>query len=550
MCMRTVGLALLALAAAVSTSARETLDRGAIAVRSADGVYLSWRLLKSDADAAFDVYRKLPGDKVFEKANFAPITDTTDYFDKAAAAGAQYRIAAVGEAPDDSPIVEPGNEPYISIPMQGSYKIRSATAADLDGDGQLEILIKQPNFNVDPYQKEGYWKKSEDTYKLEAYKMDGTMLWRHDMGWSIEEGTWYSPVMAYDIDGDGKAEVYCKAGEGDPRDEKGLVQTGPEWLLKLDGATGKIMAKTDWPSREGFEDYNRYCRNFLSLAYLNGNAPSILIDRGTYTLIKIWALDKDLKPIWKWASEGEWESYRGQGGHKIQAADVDGDGRDEVVFGSACLDDDGTPMWTTGLGHPDCLYVNDHDPSRPGLEIYYGQEKRQEKYGVCMADAKTGEIVWGYDGATTHVHGKGMAGDIVAAHPGIEFYATEKDGSQSWLYSASGERIGSESIGGISPIALWWDADPYKEILVSTRIFDYQGETHFRFEGSCAAVADVLGDWREEVIASLDGEVRIYFTTIPAESRRVCLLEDRLYRTGLANSMSGYYFEPQWGGKD
>jgi len=148
--------------------------------------------------------------------------------------------------------------------------------ADLDGDGIYEYIIKQPNFNTDPYQRPGYWKKSTTTYKLEAYRIDGTMMWRHDMGWSIEAGIWYSPWVVYDVDGDGKAEVYCKAGEGDPRDEKGLVQTGPEYMVKLDGQTGEVIAKMPWLSRDGFSQYNYYCRNFLTVAYLDGRKPSHL----------------------------------------------------------------------------------------------------------------------------------------------------------------------------------------------------------------------------------------------------------------------------------
>ena len=116
-------------------------------------------------------------------------------------------------------------------------------AGDLDGDGRYELVIQHPDFNTDPYQAPGYWKKSPDTYKLEAYSLDGRFLWRHDMGWSIEAGTWYAPYVVYDLDGDGRAEVYCKGGEGDPRKPEGHVKTGPEWLYKLDGQTGQIVQR-------------------------------------------------------------------------------------------------------------------------------------------------------------------------------------------------------------------------------------------------------------------------------------------------------------------
>ncbi len=166
------------------------------------------------------------------------------------------------------------NEPYISIPLAGNYDFQQIGLGDLDGDGELEYIIKEPNFNSDPYQSPGYWKPSPTTYKLEAYKRNGTLLWTYDMGWAIEAGIWYSPWIVYDLDGDRKAEVYCKAGVGDPRNEKGLVESGPEYLVKIDGLTGKIVKKSDWISRESYPNYNYYCRNFLAIAYLDGKRPS------------------------------------------------------------------------------------------------------------------------------------------------------------------------------------------------------------------------------------------------------------------------------------
>lgn len=145
-------------------------------------------------------------------------------------------------------------KPYHSIPLAGSYDFQKIGLGDLDGDGELEFIIKQPNFNVDPYQHPGYWKPSPSPYRLEAYKKDGRLLWVYDMGWAIETGIWYSPWVVYDLDGDGRAEVYCKAGEGDPRNPNGLVESGPEYLVKIDGITGKVVAKTPWISRAGYPD--------------------------------------------------------------------------------------------------------------------------------------------------------------------------------------------------------------------------------------------------------------------------------------------------------
>jgi len=436
---------------------------------------------------------------------------------------------------------------YISIPLKGDYDFQKVGIADLDGDGAYEYIIKQPNFNTDPYQRPGYWKKSNTTYKLEAYRLDGTMMWRYDMGWSIEAGIWYSPWIVYDVDGDGRAEVYCKAGEGDPRDEKGLVQSGPEYLVKIDGQTGKIVAKMPWLSRDGFGSYNYYCRNFLTVAYLDGKKPSLIMQRGTYRMIKTQALDKDFKRIWYWEAPQEKKKYRGQGSHGLITADVDGDGRDELVIGAAVLDDNGKGLWTLEMGHPDVCYVADIDPANPGLEVFYGFETRQQTDGICVVDAKTGRKLWTHKKPSRHLHGQGMAGDILAEYPGMEVYAGERDLKERWLYSATGKLIEFRETGSLTPRPVWWDADAQKEVVVSGAIRDWGGKVIQSVEGRVIVVVDCLGDYREEVITSLKGELRIYTTQIPACESREPLMRDRQYRLGVVAQTMGYYYPAQLG---
>ncbi|MGC9329776.1 MAG: silent information regulator protein Sir2, partial [Candidatus Hinthialibacter sp.] len=444
-------------------------------------------------------------------------------------------------------------KPYISIPLKGDYDFQQVGIGDLDGDGQYEYVIKQPNFNTDPYQQPGYWKKSTTTYKLEAYELSGKLLWRYDMGWSIEAGIWYSPWIVYDVDGDGKAEVYCKAGEGDPRDEKGLVQSGPEYLVKLDGETGEVLAKTDWLSRDGFSSYNYYCRNFLTVAYLDGKTPSLIMQRGAYRLIKQQALDKDFNQIWYWAAEpgGEYEKYRGQSSHGLISADVDQDGCDELVIGAAVIDHDGRPLWSLGMGHPDECYCADIDPENPGLEIFYGFETRQPTDGFCVVDAKTGRKLWTHKEPTRHLHGQGMCADILADFPGMETYGGERDTKDRWLYSAGGELIKVYQGGTLSPRPVWWDDDPQKEVVLNGAIRNWDEDPLLKIDGRLIAVADCLGDHREELIVSAKGEkggeIRIYTTNIPTWKPRPCLMQDRQYRLGVCAQTMGYYYPAQLG---
>jgi len=230
----------------------------------------------------------------------------------------------------------------------------------------------------------------------------------------------------------------------------------------------------------------------------------------------------------------------------MHCADIDGDGRDEVIIGSAAIDDNGDSLWTTGLGHPDHHFVGDIDPSRPGLEIYYGIEtRRKERNGMCLVDAATGKILWGHEGFTRHVHSRGLCSDIDARHVGAECYSTDTDAekkpAQAYLRTAQGREVSTELLWGFGPWTAYWDADPQREILWRRRIQDYGGTEHEpQIEGRVIAVADILGDWREEIITSVDGEIRIYTTTIPAVDRRPCLMTDPIYRIDVAHAAMGY----------
>ena len=537
----------------------EKIDRGIIAL-TIDGThaYIGWRLLITDPpDISFNVYRKQSGFDDFQKVNQEAIKSATNFVDETVKPGNAYRYmikAVINKKEVPTPgeatvFMLTADQPYYSIMLKTKAQLKRLGVGDLNGDGAYDFVIQSPDFNVDPYYMPGYWKRSPEPYILDAYTSKGQFLWSYDMGWSIETGTWYSPYMVYDIDGDGLAEVYAKAGEGDPREMDGHVLEGPEFLVKIDGMTGKTIRKTDWLSKEGFlGNYNYWSRNFLTVAYLNGMTPSLIMQRGTYTIIKTIALNKNFETEWYWESTGEYEKYKGQGQHGIMQGDVDFDGKDELIIGTFALDHDGKPIWYTGLKHNDAGYLADIDPSRPGMEIFYGIESRSPKNGVCLVDAATGEIIWGFDGKTTHVHSQGMVADIDPDYPGMESYAGEaKGGDQFFLYSSTGKRLSDKDMGSLTPRPVWWDADDLKELNINNLLLKYKGDTLMKIEGKVVMVGDLIGDWREEIVTSLPGELRVYSTNLPAANRKVCLMQNRQYRLGLANSTMGYFYPPQLG---
>ncbi len=326
---------------------RERLDRGLVAMRKEAGqVYLGWRLLNDDpADIAFNIYRR--SGPVAVKLNAEPIRRTTDFVDRSGLAGAAtYFLRPLsngreGPATADVGIQDADHAGYMSIRLQGDYCAEKIGIGDLDGDGRYDYVIKQPNENIDPYEK--LWRKSPETYKLEAYDHDGKFLWRYDLGWAIERGIWYSPFVVYDLDGDGKAEVAVKTGEGDPRGPDGHVESGPEYLTILDGTTGKPITRVDWPSRDLFSSYNYASRNQMCVAYLDGKTPCLIVERGTYQDIVVVAYEyhnRRLRELWRWDNKHVPQSYwGGRGADNLQAREL-----------WAVRNSNGTMLWSWGQG--------------------------------------------------------------------------------------------------------------------------------------------------------------------------------------------------------
>jgi rhamnogalacturonan endolyase len=594
----------------------EKLDRGIIATATKDGkVYVGWRLLKTDPEGtAFDLYRSGKDGKA-ARLNAKAIATTTDYVDdKPLSEDATYFVVPLVKGKEQKPsekvMLKAGADKdklyYTSIKFRGDYRPQKVAIADLNGDGKYDFVIKQPEQGVDP--GVGGPDMTGLTYKVEAYLSDGTFLWQRDLGQGIEPGIWWSPIVVYDFDGDGKAEVALKTAPMDQKREGGRIRTGPEYCSILDGTTGKEITKVDWLPRDPrLGDYNRINRNQIGVAYLDGKTPCLIVARGTYRLMMVDAYqykNKKLTKLWHWEGDDETPIIRGQGAHTMTAADVDGDGRDEILLGSACLDDNGTCLWSTGLGHPDSMYCTDIDPQRPGVEVLYGLEVPHDEDGICVVEARTGQIIWGLKQETNHIGGA-MTADIDPTIPGLECWGGEdsKGGSSAkYIFSAAGKRLDPDMVVPSTRPWFYWDADPIREttgrsgfsrndpnfarlmgprpaagqpdpnrprrrVRTQPPRFDPNDPNTARFmrmmnrpvdvvkyggklvaagaiEGRMVAQADILGDWREEVITTLPGELRIYTTTIPATDRRVCLMQDPVYRSMVADLASGYAQTP------
>jgi rhamnogalacturonan endolyase len=420
---------------------------------------------------------------------------------------------------------------------------------DLDGDGRLDVVIKHPGHDVWCWNEAGpgRWERSRDTYQLEAYTLDGKGLWRKDLGWGIEQGLWYSPYLVHDLDGDGSAEVAVKTADGDPRDTAGRVVSGPEWVSIWNGRTGEEITRAPWPDRVGFESYDHFCRHYLAVAYLDGRTPCLLVQRGNYGRMVVDAYQFHggrLEKLWRFDNQDYGGIWWGQGAHTVQVGDLDGDGRDEVVLGSCAIDDDGSPLWSVAKGHPDYVFLGDINPARPGWEVFLGLEPPQTRGGNICVDATTGRTLWELALPTNHVGIEGMCSDIDATSPGLESQALdvdqEKKPSRCWLWSADGRmlRVANRAIG--TPWTAWWDADLQRE-LVTGAIADFDGSPlSERLLGSILLVADLVGDWREEILCASTGELRLYTTLLPATDRRLTLLADPLYRNGVALYSMGY----------
>jgi hypothetical protein len=579
----------------------ETLDRAPVAVLTDRGVTLGWRMLGLDKDSVgFHVIRD--GVQITDE----PIRSTTTYVDPAGTAASKYVIKTVGNGNGQDKLsaeFSPLAQNYLPIkldkPADGvskdgkpyTYTANDSSVADLDGDGGYEIIQLWNPSNAQDNSKSGY---TGNVY-VDAYKMDGTKLWRIDLGRNIRAGAHYTQMLAYDFDGDGTGEVAFQTADGttdaagtvigdaaaDYRNSAGYVLSGPEFLTVFNGASGTIMDTVPYDPPRGSvaawgDGYgNRVDRFLAGVAYLDGEHPSMMFSRGYYTrtvLVTYDLVNGKLVKRWKFDSDVAGAEYKGQGNHNLSVADVDQDGKDEFVFGSMTIDDDGTPLYNTKLGHGDAIHTGDLDPSRPGFETFAVHESMSASgnRGATFRDSATGEVLWSIPAVKDT--GRGATGDIDPRFPGSESWAVGGDAAWNspagFLMSAKGERI-SDKIPAANFMA-WWDGDLLREIVdhdfnaeagvgvptiskwnweteTSDRLLTATGaRTNNGTKGNPSLQADLLGDWREELVfPSADStELRIYTTTSPTEVRLRTLMHDPMYRTGVARETVGYNQPP------
>ncbi|RKS08451.1 hypothetical protein DFP74_4149 [Nocardiopsis sp. Huas11] len=555
----------------------ENLDRGVVSVAGADGNLVTWRLLGDDDPAtAFNVYRD--GELITPE----PLTGATNHLDAGASSGAAYTVAAVVDG-EEQPTSAPSlafADGHLDVPLdrpQGgsvhgsdyTYDANDASVGDLDGDGQYEIVLKWDPTNAKDNSQSGH----TGPVLIDAYSLDGTRLWRIDLGVNIRAGAHYTQFQVYDYDGDGSAEVAMKTADGtrdgegtvigdagaDHRNSGGYVLSGPEYLTVFEGTTGRALDTADYvPARGNVADWgdgygNRVDRFLAGTAYLDGEQPSMVFSRGYYTraVVAAWDFrDGRLSQRWVFDSDDSGNGgYAGQGFHSLSIADADGDGRDEVMFGAAAIDDDGTGLWETGYGHGDALHVGDFLPDRPGLEVY-GVSENSTPPAAWLVDAATGEALWELGSGGDN--GRGVAGDVWADHPGAEFWSSNVSG----LRGAGGEEIGAKP--GSANFLVWWDGDQSRELLDRTQIDKYgpdggtrllTGEGVASNNGTKATPAlsgDILGDWREEVVwrTSDNSALRIYSTPHETDLRVPTLVHDSQYRVALAWQNTAYNQPP------
>ena len=576
---------------------REKLGRGVVAVReNPSEVALSWRYLSSDPiSTSFNIYRN--GQKIAE----VPASTGTFYRDTYSGTdAARYTVKAVVDGVESDQLSGhyslPANAPigYIDIPLNKpadgvtpagdsyTYSANDASMGDVDGDGEFEIILKWNPSNAHDNAHDGY----TGNVIFDCYRLTGEHLWRIDLGHNVRAGAHYTQFMVFDLDGDNCAEVVMKTSDGTvdgrgkligdatadyrekgfasdefpgrtPRNQ-GRILTGNEYLTVFNGRTGEAMQTIDYaPARGNLADWgdtraNRSDRFLACVAYLDGVHPSVVMCRGYYTRAVLAAFDwdgKELKERWIFDSNNPGcEAYAGQGNHNLRVGDVDGDGCDEIIYGSCAIDHNGEGLYSTRMGHGDAMHLMQFAPDMQGLQVWDCHENHRD--GSSFRNAATGEVL--FQVKSKMDVGRCMAADVDPRHKGVEMWSLDSGGIRDIQGKVIRPSIDSFSVN----MGLWWDGDLLRELLDKNRVTKYDWEEDvcrpiMIFNGATSIngtkanpclQGDLVGDWREEVLlrAEDDSSLRLYVTRIPTEYRFHTFLEDPVYRISIATQNVAY----------
>ncbi len=626
-----------AAAAAEGPRQMEYLTRGGFAANlTYGGVYLSWRLLGTEPmDTVFNVYKN--GEVL------VPNLNNTNYTDKDGTADAKYAVAPVingveGEMSDVFPMLQGQrdsawkNSPYayFDIPLQQppltsakSYEANDASVGDVDGDGEYELVLKWEPDNA----KDSAGGGVTDNVYLDCYEMDGTLLWRINLGRNIRAGQHYTQFQVFDYDGDGKAEMAVKTAPGSidgkgnyvsaagNTDEikntdnsktyigsNGHITGGPEYLTIFNGENGAAMQTVDYHApignvRDwGDSNFNRSDRYLAATAYLDGVHPSIIECRGYYgkSVVAAYTWDgKDLKQSWIIDSTSNSDNdFYGQGNHNISVADLDNDGKDEIIYGSAALDDNGEVLWSAKnssgrkLGHGDALHVSDFD--NDGEQEVFKVLEDKPTWGRVFINGPDGKVIW-HETATGD-DGRGIMDNfspkygVLAWDSGLNTRTLGGEIVNLGSYNARNELVTVQD-GQYPNFAIYWDGDIYREHFSEGRLSKWvDGEYQINDYNKNPAVdkngnplmnkgglsrlwstwtsnpvatnnstkavptlqADLFGDWREELVLRHDDNsaLRVFTSLSPSEYKFTTFMHDSQYRCAIAWQNTGYNQPP------